>query len=54
MKNSLHPYAMIFGVGTGAAVFAALRHPLFALFAGVAATVLFDITFKSIKSNKDE
>jgi len=47
MKNALHPYALIFGIGIGIVVLAALRHPLFALFAGVVAVVGFDVAFKS-------
>ena len=49
MKNALHPYALIFGIGIGIVVLAALRHPLFALFAAIVATVGLDMAFKSGK-----
>jgi len=51
--NALHPYALIFGIGIGIVVLFALRHPLFALFAGIAATVLIDMTLKQRKIDKD-
>ena len=49
MKNALHPYALIFGIGIGIVVMAVLRHPLFSLFAAVVATVGLDMAFKSGK-----
>ncbi len=54
MKTSFHPYALIFGIGIGIVVFATLRHPLFALFAGVAAIVLIDMGLTSKKIDKDD
>ncbi len=54
MKNKLHPYALIFGIGIGIVVLAALRHPLFALFAGVIAVVGLDMGFKSGRIGKNK
>lgn len=49
MKNSFHPYAIIFAIVIGIFVLATLRHPLFSLFAAVVALVGFDQAFKSGK-----
>ena len=52
--TKLHPYSLIFGVGIGIMVLVALRHPPFAVFAGVAAIVLIDFAIKSRKPKVDE
>lgn len=44
-----HPYALILGLGIGIMVLAALRHPLFAVFAAIVAVLGFDLAFKSRK-----
>lgn len=54
MKRSIHPYALVFGPVIGVVVFATLRHPLFALFAMVAAIVLIDMGMKSRIADKDD
>lgn len=46
----LHPYALILGFGIGIMVLAALRHPLFAIFAAILAVLGFDMAFKSRKN----
>ena len=50
----LHPYAVILGVGVGFATLATLRHPLFALLLGVAATLGLDMAMKSRLEGKDK
>ena len=50
----LHSYAIILGVGVGVAAMAALRHPLFALLLGVAATLGIDMALKSRLEDKDK
>ena len=50
----LHPYATILGVGVGLASLVALRHPLFALLLGVAATLGIDMALKSRLEDKDK
>ena len=52
--KSLHPYAIILGVGVGVAVLSTLRYPLFALLLGLAATLGLDIAMKSRLKNKDD
>ena len=44
---TLHPYALILGLAIGVMVFAALRHPVFALLAAIAAIVLIDMGLKN-------
>lgn len=53
MKTSFHPYALLFGLGIGIVTLAALRHPLFALFFGIAATVGIDMALKGKLGKKD-
>ena len=48
----MHPYAIILGIGVGIATLATLRHPLFALLLGVAATLGLDMAMKSRLENK--
>ncbi|WP_409432565.1 hypothetical protein ACJ3XI_10195 [Litorimonas sp. RW-G-Af-16] len=43
----LHPYALILGIGIAVMVLFALRHPLFAIFAGLLSTFGLDMYFKS-------
>ncbi|MEP6343828.1 MAG: hypothetical protein ABJ275_10990 [Maricaulaceae bacterium] len=50
----LHPYAIILGVGVGIATLATLRHPLFALLLGVAATLGLDMAMKPRVETKGE
>jgi len=50
----MHPYAIILGVAIGLAVLATLRHPLFAILFGVAATVGLDMALKSRLEKKDQ
>lgn len=51
----IHPYALIIGFVIGVMVLFMLRHPLFALFAGVLSILGFDIAFKSkVGSGKND
>jgi energy-coupling factor transporter transmembrane protein EcfT len=50
----LHPYALIIGLGIGVLTLFALRHPLFALFAGLIATLGLDLVFKARISEDDK
>lgn len=47
----LHPYALIFGLGIGVMVLAALRHPLFAVLSAIAAIILIDMGLKGRDSD---
>jgi len=49
-----HPYALIIGIGIGVMVFATLRHPGFAAFAGLVSIVLLDMGYKRKIEDKDE
>ncbi len=40
---TIHPYALIIGVGIGIATFVALRHPMFAIFATIVSIILLDL-----------
>ena len=53
MNGKLHPHALIMGVGIGIMVWAAIRHPLFAIFAAVIAVILLDMAYKS-HNNKSQ
>lgn len=44
--RTLHPYAIILGFGIGIVVYFTLRHPLFALFGGIASMVGIDYALK--------
>lgn len=46
MKNRIHPYALIIGLLVAIAVLLILRHPIFSLFAGFIAVLLFDMALK--------
>lgn len=52
----LHPYALLLGFIIAVMTLVALRHPLFAIFAWVLATLGLDILFKrrTDKIEKDE
>ena len=50
----IHPYALILGIGIGIMVLAALRHPLFAIFATIIAVLGFDIAFKRKNIDSDK
>ncbi len=52
MIERLHPYALIMGLGIGLMVGVTLRHPIFAIFTAIVATVLLDMGFKR-KNNKE-
>ena len=52
--KSLHPYAIILGIAIGVAIMATLRHPLFVLLFGVAATLGLDMALKSRLEKKDK
>ena len=51
MNQRLHPYALIIGTGIGIMVFAAIRHPLFSIFATVVAIILIDMAYKASNRN---
>ncbi len=53
MTQRLHPYALIMGLGITIMVWAVIRHPLFAIFAGVVSTILLDMGFKAQNKDKD-
>jgi len=48
----IHPYALIIGLVLGLMVLAALRYPLFAVFAAVLAIFGFDLAFKAHANKK--
>jgi len=48
----IHPYALIIGLVLGLMVLAALRHPLFAIFAALLAVFGFDLAFKANANKK--
>ncbi len=48
----IHPYALIIGVVLGLMVLAALRHPLFAIFASIISILGFDLAFKANERKK--
>ncbi len=52
--RSIHPYALILGIGIGIMVLAALRHPLFAIFAAIIAVLGFDVAFKRKAQDDDK
>lgn len=52
--TKLHPYAIILGIGIGIVVYFTLRHPLFALFGGIAAIVGIDYALKRKKIDDDK
>ncbi len=54
MTQRLHPYALIMGVGIAIMIWAAIRHPLFAIFAGVVATILLDMGFKAQNKRRND
>ena len=54
MSGKLHPYALIMGVGIGIMVLAAIRHPLFAIFAMVVSIILLDMGFKAQNKSEDK
>ena len=47
--RTFHPYAIILGLGLGVVIFFTLRHPLFALFGGIASMVGIDYALKNKK-----
>lgn len=55
--TKFHPYALLLGLVIGVMVFFALRHPLFALFAGLVSVFALDYGFKSknrLENGKDD
>ena len=50
---TIHPYALIIGFGIGIAVFAAIRHPFFAIFAAIVSVILLDLGYKRNQTDED-
>ena len=50
---TLHPYALIIGLGLGVMTLFALRHPLFALFVTILTTLGLDLLMKKRSDDTD-
>ena len=53
MRKGVHPYALIIGIGIGIMVMISLRHPVFAIFAGVISVILLDMGYKKNNQNDE-
>lgn len=49
---TVHPYAIIIGIGIGIMTAAVFRHPIFAIFAGIIAIILLDLGYRQSSRKK--
>ena len=51
---TIHPYALIIGVGLGIMAGVVFRHPVFAIFVAIASIILLDLGYRRNNGNNEE